>query len=602
MNSAITTASTSRSPSRTASPSIEPPVVNRSTGGTARAIRLAFASAMVCLGLLWSSEAKAQGTNVPWIPIQFLTAAGLPCSGCTLDTWAAGTTTAQATFSDSTLSTQNANPVVMNTAGRPTSGGLFLSATSYRFRLRTSAAATIWDLDNITAIPTTSGNTDISGTAGEAIALGQVVYLSDGSGSLTAGRWYLADADNTYSSTTSPLVGIATAAIASAASGTIRIAGRSTGLSGLTAGESYYISATAGALAAAPPTNARFIGGADTTSTLTLGAGTGSVRLPDSDGTHAAIVRTSSNLTADRLLTIVTGDAAQTVTLSRPKAPGGRCTLTSGTAVTTSDVTAATTVYYTPYEGAENPSEIWLYDGSAAWTALTLSEISIAVPATTATIYDVFIYNNAGTATLELTAWTNDTTRATALVQQNEVWVRTGATTRLYVCSFRTTTVAGQTEDSLALRYLWNYYNRVPRPMRGVIEDTDTWTYTTATLRQARAAPGNQLAFVIGVSEDPVHASVLCGVASDTANVTVTVGIGLDSTSANATGTRMGLSETPAANIIIALTADWTGFPGVGWHTLVWLEYSGAVGTTTWQGDGGIPLLGQSGISGWLQG
>ena len=135
----------------------------------------------------------------------------------------------------------------------------------------------------------------------------------------------------------------------------------------------------------------------------------------------------------------------------------GRITLSTGVPVTTSDVTAATTIYFTPYQG----NNISLYDGSAIWNVISFTELSIAVPATTATMYDVFCYNNSGAATLEVLAWTNDTTRATALVLQNGVYVKSGATTRRYLGSFRTTGVSGQTEDSVANRFVWNYYNRV---------------------------------------------------------------------------------------------------------------------------------------------
>lgn len=156
-----------------------------------------------------------------------------------------------------------------------------------------------------------------------------------------------------------------------------------------------------------------------------------------------------------------------------------RMTLTTALPVTTADVTAATTVFVAPYKG----NRIALYDGTN-WVMRSSAQMSIAVPATTSTMYDLFCFDNSGTATLEALAWTNDTTRATALVTQDGVLCKTGALTRRYLGSFRTTTVSGQTEDSLAKRFVWNYYNRIVRPMR-VIETTDNWNYTTSTIRQA---------------------------------------------------------------------------------------------------------------------
>lgn len=264
--------------------------------------------------LAWSAPAAAQGTLAPDAALQFFTNSAAVCASCELNVYATGTSTRATTYSESTLTTANTNPVILDSAGRAV---VYLSpGTSYRFVLTNSGGGTTyWDRDPIQAVPSSAGNVDITGTAGEALVLGDAVYLSDGSGSTTAGRWYKADADNTYSSSTSGITGIATAAIASTASGTIRIAGRMTGLSGLTAGELYYASATAGALTATPPTNQRFIGEADTTSTLILHGGAGAVKVPDSDGTHTLAFITTSNLTADRRLTFVTGDASRELTI-----------------------------------------------------------------------------------------------------------------------------------------------------------------------------------------------------------------------------------------------------------------------------------------------
>ncbi len=111
----------------------------------------------------------------------------------------------------------------------------------------------------------------------------------------------------------------------------------------------------------------------------------------------------------------------------------GRLTLTSGTPVTTSDVTAATTLYFTPYTG----NRIGLNNGSA-WQVHTFTELSIAIPATTDTNYDVFVYDNSGTPTLELLAWSDATTRATAIAFNGGVYVKSGDATRRYLGTIRT--------------------------------------------------------------------------------------------------------------------------------------------------------------------
>ena len=112
----------------------------------------------------------------------------------------------------------------------------------------------------------------------------------------------------------------------------------------------------------------------------------------------------------------------------------GRLTLTSGTPVLTGSVTSAGTVYFTPYKG----NQIGLYTGSA-WKLMTFSELSITLSTLSAsTAYDVFAYDNSGTVALETVAWTNSTTRATALTTQDGVMVKSGTTTRRYLGSFIT--------------------------------------------------------------------------------------------------------------------------------------------------------------------
>jgi hypothetical protein len=279
-----------------------------------------------------------------------------------------------------------------------------------------------------------------------------------------------------------------------------------------------------------------------------------------------------------------------------------RLTLLAATPVTKDNQLARTLVYLTPYKS----NRIALFDG-ANWKIFTLSEISIAVPATTDTNYDVFVFDSAGTPTLELTAWSGDTTRATALVLQDGIFVKTGALTRRYVGSFRTTGVSGQTEDSAAKRFLWNYYNRVRRTMRKN-EGTSQWTYTLNTWRQANANAGNQLDFIIGVDEVAVEARVAIGYFNASLDVQVGVSIGLDSTTVPHASCISGHEVTQVANSPLTLHAtlslgDVALAPGR--HRLVWLEVSEPTGTTNWlpaTTDGGAGFVAMAGLQGMLEG
>lgn len=211
-------------------------------------------------------------TVMPWAVPQFLDDDGSVLATGSLYTYEAGTTTDLATYQDAAGTTPHTNPIVLNAQGRPPSDvGIFLLPQTYRFVLKDADGVTVWDRDNVQAQPSTSVDVDIPATAGEDIDAGECVYMSDGQGSKTAGRWYLADAGNDYESI-EPVVGFVVANIASGAAGTVRVSGRVTGLAGLSPGSRYYISATGGALTATKPNNGRYVGFAESTTALVMQA------------------------------------------------------------------------------------------------------------------------------------------------------------------------------------------------------------------------------------------------------------------------------------------------------------------------------------------
>lgn len=239
--------------------------------------RFFLLSFVVLFGVL----VDTQGTIMPNPKFTAFDGNGLIVASAKLCTYAAGTTTPQATYTDSALSVANTNPVIMDSAGRAT---VFLSATSYKFTLLTagtdltcSTGSTLWSQDNIGAVPTTSGNVDMLCTAGENIVAGQAVYWSDGSGSKSPGQCYKADTANAYSSTTNP-VGIAPAAITSGLPGTIRLQGRLTGMTTVT-GSRYYVGSAGAITTTASSTNPHLLGIADSTTSLVL-AGTPQINPP----------------------------------------------------------------------------------------------------------------------------------------------------------------------------------------------------------------------------------------------------------------------------------------------------------------------------------
>lgn len=212
------------------------------------------------------------GTVAPFPYHQFHDNNGDPAAGFKLFSYAAGTSTKQNTYTDADLLAANTNPIILDAAGR---AKIFLDAKSYKFVLAPAndtdpPTSPIWTIDEVDALSGFNPTLDVQATAGENLAVGECVHLADGSGGLTGGRWYRADADNFYQSSTAPLIGFATGGIPVGETGTVRIVGRVTGLSGLVAGARYYVSATAGALTTSRLPNQRLVGQADSTTALLL--------------------------------------------------------------------------------------------------------------------------------------------------------------------------------------------------------------------------------------------------------------------------------------------------------------------------------------------
>lgn len=200
--------------------------------------------------------------------------------------------------------------------------------------------------------------------------------------------------------------------------------------------------------------------------------------------------------------------------------PGGRISLTTAVPVTASDVTAATTIYYTP--ARHNRFPLW---NGTRWVLETFTEISVATtdstksPAAVAAdkVYDCFLWNDSGTKRLGRgAAWSNDTTRGTGAGTSelelydgrlvNKVDITNGPLARrgLFAGTIRSNS-SSQIMDSVTRRWCWNAYNRVKRYMKVTLASGAA--YNSNTIRQYMADTTQQLDFVQGLREDAVFAS-----------------------------------------------------------------------------------------------
>lgn len=274
-----------------------------------------------------------------------------------------------------------------------------------------------------------------------------------------------------------------------------------------------------------------------------------------------------------------------------------RLTLESGVPLSTTDQLAKTILYCTPNGKG---TRIALGDATGVATVLSSAEFSVAVPATTATLYSVFAWNNAGVPTLELAAWTNDTTPGPAAFSLSSVTgtrTKTGDLTRRYLGLLRTGTVAGQTEISATKVYVVNTDNRIRRFFLR-LESTASWSYNVATIRQVNANVLNQIDFLIALPEIAIDAVAQLVGFSASVGTSVITGIGLDSTTvfhgAPGGGAEGGVNQPFQA------TGRYAGFPGIGKHFASWNEVvSVAAGAATLEAS--ALANNTSGLSAWVE-
>jgi len=404
---------------------------------------------------------------------QFLDATPTVRAGAKLFFYAAGTSTKQNTYSDRALSSANTNPVVLNSAGYP-STDIYLQDLDYKVVL---APATDTD-------PPTSP-----------------IWTAD------------------------------------------------------------YVRARDSALIA------KTLTGSGSPSGVVAGTAGSSSILPDFywDYTNSILyVCTTTGTASTAVWTAVNASTAAAVV----PMPQGYLTLTSATPIIASDVTAATAVYYTPYQGNIVP----IYNGATfnptVFTELTLTLSSSHVASN---IYDVFVFSNSGVVTVVTgPSWSAGAAGSitagscargtgaggTALSRVNgiltnavQITGRNGATT--YTISANLATYVGsifmdgsngqischRTFGQSRKWGVWNAYNRKPTAMLAG-PSTANWSAPAASaIRAANNDSANSLTTFCGLAEELIEIESLRRAFTQTSPGTgnacsVSTGIGVNVTNA----------------------------------------------------------------------
>jgi hypothetical protein len=329
-----------------------------------------------------------------------------------------------------------------------------------------------------------------------------------------------------------------------------------------------------------------------------------------------------------------------TVTVEAPTPlPQGRLTLTSATPVMATSATAQTTLYYAPYIGRYVP----LYTSGTGMRPLRFTSgdtdavgLSLALGSswTTNTNYDAYAYVNSTAAGLCTSPdWSagavggsntvGSSTRGTGagsaeqqlfkgvLTNKNSMTCRTGNASTItcavnectYLGTFRTD-AAGQisfTYGSLNVAgtfNLWNAYNQVPLSSTSSYDNggAQSWSYTTATIRQANANAINQFNFVTGLAAASINASY--GITTRLAAVvgaTAAIGLALNSTSTMALAAEL---RNNAAAILDTYPSVSAGFKGqIGANFVSANEAADGTNATIFVGTTGLGSTGNLTVS-----
>jgi hypothetical protein len=280
--------------------------------------------------------------------------------------------------------------------------------------------------------------------------------------------------------------------------------------------------------------------------------------------------------------------------------PCGRLTLVSGNPVTMADQAAIATLYYTPYNG--NTISLW-NTSLSVWETLTFTEQTLSLSGfTNGKIYDIWAQNNNnGTFTLTATIWTDLVTRATALVLQNGVYVKTGALGSRYLGSIYIT-ATGQTSDTQSVRGVWNAYNRIPRKLLDFDSNTASYTIVggTGLWQYCRATASTvQLFVLIGLPREPINV-IACGYAFTPVNASYNTGVNFSNgTPAALAYMDSGYSFTSSGTLQTGSIQTYMHQPTtVGLHLFTQMEFAASGTITTFPRQGPTGWNQSAGLTG----
>lgn len=295
--------------------------------------------------------------------------------------------------------------------------------------------------------------------------------------------------------------------------------------------------------------------------------GIGSANAPDVALVHSATntVQLNNAAAGAAILDMNGGKIVNVASITNPTIQGLRLSI-SATLPVPADGTS-TTIYALPYVSGY----ISLYNASNVWVTDAVTSLSIAVPATTNTNYDAYVFDSIGTPTLGLAAWSGSTP-PTRGVQNGVPYTNASAQDR-WIGSIATSGTSGTTEDDGSLRLVWNYNNQVPRTLFAQIATT-AYIYSSSTVRASNANTTygqGRVGFLTGLA-NANNVDVTYMSTTNTTSNSANNAIGLDTTTAVSSAVVGMLSSggTSSVNTVRYIPNGLT----TGTHYLQMLEFT----------------------------
>jgi hypothetical protein len=287
--------------------------------------------------------------------------------------------------------------------------------------------------------------------------------------------------------------------------------------------------------------------------------------------------------------------------------PGGRLTTASGVAVMTSDVTAATTLYYAP----SNTPLILIYNGTNVQSYNFTSGVTDTVGLSLAlgsnwsasTLYDAFVTLNSGSPVLCTgPAWTSSaagtSSRSAALATyaaqltnsasmtcriSNSSTISVAANQGTYVGTVLINASGGQIDfkfgtlaagGGAAVAGIWNAYNQTLGSFN-VFDSNASWSVTTASTAQPMdGSTTNSVTFIVGSATSSIYASIQGDINLASTSDGAYLGLGLNSLSATWSRCYAGGVKGFATGVRGSQQGSCSGYGVVGLNYLQGIQFA----------------------------